>query len=91
MFLSDSCNRLPLLPAYSRRMTEAKKAGIVLKPVLIGFILGLAMVGASRLASQEADGPQLTSATARSELRGVAIGHVAARLPHGTVHRRFGA
>ena len=61
-------------------MTGARKAGIVLKPVVIGFILGLAMVGASRLASQEVDGPQLTSAVERNDLRSAAIGHVAARL-----------
>lgn len=53
------------------------KAETVLKPVLIGFILGLALVGASRLASQEADGTQLTSTQAELKAHGAAIGHVA--------------
>lgn len=66
-----------LLPPQNR----ARKAGIVLKPVMIGFILGLAMVGASRLASHEAEGPQFTSTLARGELGGAAINHVLARLP----------
>ena len=60
-------------------MIGTMKADHVLKPVLIGFILGLALVGASRLASQEADGPQLTSAQAQLMAHGAAIGHVAAR------------
>lgn len=57
-------------------MTGTMKAGIVLKPVLIGFILGLALVGASRLASHEVDGPQLTSALTPNQAHGAAIGHV---------------
>lgn len=68
-------------------MTGTLKAQNVLKPVLIGFILGLALVGASRLASQEAGGPQLTSTQAQLQAHGAAIGHVSAsadcgRFPH---------
>lgn len=62
-------------------MTGTMKAENVLKPVLIGFILGLALVGATRLASQEANGPQLTSTQAQLQARGAAIGHVSSQVP----------
>jgi hypothetical protein len=57
-------------------MIGVRKAEIVLKPVLIGFLLGLALVGASRLASQEADRTQLTFAQSQLQAHGAAIGHV---------------
>ncbi len=57
-------------------MIGVRKAEIVLKPVLIGFLLGIALVGASRLASQEADRTQLTFAQAQFQAHGAAIGHV---------------
>lgn len=62
-------------------MTGTGKRETVLKPVLIGFILGLALVGASRLASHEADGRQLASTHAQLNAHGAAIGHVAAPMP----------
>lgn len=76
LFLSDLCKPSRGLPAYFSPMIEVGKAEIVLKPVLIGFLLGLALVGASRLASQEADRTQLTSAQAQLQAHGAAIGHV---------------
>ena len=86
-FLSDLCKHSALPPAYLCAMTGTGKRDTVLKPVLIGFILGMALVGASRLASNEADGRQLASTHARQGARGAAIGHVAAPIDCGWTAR----
>jgi hypothetical protein len=77
-FLSDLCKRRPVDSAYPAVMTGTRKAELLLKPVLIGFVLGLALVGASRLASPEKTGPQLTAVQAHLQAHGAAIGHVSA-------------
>ncbi|WP_199555975.1 hypothetical protein [Sandaracinobacteroides hominis] len=51
----------------------------MLKPVLIGFLLGLMLVGYARLSSPADDsGPQLTGTNAEDMRRGAAFRHVSA-------------
>lgn len=49
----------------------------MLRAVLVGFLLGFAVVGGVRLSQGGGDGPQLTSAQALH--RGAALDHVANR------------
>lgn len=78
--LSDSCKPVPIRApkAAARKLRKVFK---VLKPVLIGFLLGLLLVGYARLSAPAADdGPQLTGVGVNNN-RGAAFRHVLINLP----------